>query len=193
MNFVKDPNNKDEYILYSLYFYLKINPAKKQSLKTPINLITELPNTEIGMAKLIEIEAIPKLLSMITDDNVSLKNKKAVLWILAKICSKENYGKVLNAEFSILNKINDYFHKCQDYAMKGTICYLFCYMSYNSEMKEFIKELGWEYFYNGDICFPIDMNDLYLSNHEAYENKKVFDDLAKINKYVSLNEVYFNY
>jgi hypothetical protein len=152
-------------------------------------LITELPNTETGMEKLIAIEAIPKLLLMIDDENVSLKNKKAILWILAKICSKEIYGKLLNSTFSILKKINEYFHRCQDYAMKGTICYLFCYISSNSDMKESIKELGWEYFYNGDICFPVNMNDLYLSTHEAYENKKVFEDLSKVNKYVSLNEV----
>lgn len=38
------------------------------------------------MAKLIEIGAISKLLDMIEDENSSLKIKKAVLWILAKIC-----------------------------------------------------------------------------------------------------------
>ncbi len=144
------------------------------------------------MSKLIEIEAIPKLLAMIDDDTTSLKNKKAVLWILAKICSKEKFGKFLNSLFSIMNKINEYFHKCRDYAMKGTICYLFCYISSNSEMKEYIKELGWEYFYNGDICFPTNMNDLYLSSQGAYENNKIFDDLAKVNKYVTLNEVNTN-
>jgi hypothetical protein len=141
------------------------------------------------MSKLIEIEAIPKLIAMIDDENTSLKCKKAILWILAKICSKENYGNILNSMFNILNKINEYFHKCQDFAMKGTICYIFCYISSNSDMKDYIKELGWEYFYNGDICFPRNMNDLYLSNHEPYENKKIFEDLNKVSKYVTLNEV----
>lgn len=95
--------------------------------------------------------------------------------------------------FSILIKINKYFHKCQDYAMKGTICYLFCYISSNCEMKGYIKELGWEYFYNGDICFPVNMNDLYLSSHEPLENNKIHEDLNKINKYVTLNDVIILY
>ena len=58
---------------------------RKQTLKTPINLITELPNTEAGTLKLIEIEAVSRLLEMLEKD-ISLKHKKAVLWILAKIC-----------------------------------------------------------------------------------------------------------
>jgi hypothetical protein len=83
--------------LYSIFLYLKINPSKyfnfitfrKQALKTPINLITELSNTEEGTEKLIEIDAVSSLCSYVEKENISLKFKKAALWILAKICNNK--------------------------------------------------------------------------------------------------------
>lgn len=88
INFTKDNKNSDEYIIYSIYFYVKITPTKKQALKTPINILTELANTQEGTDKLIQIKAIETLLSMIENSNTSLKSKKSVLWILGKISNK---------------------------------------------------------------------------------------------------------
>lgn len=65
------------------------NKFRKQSLKTPINLLTELVNTDEGTNRLIEENVIPKILDYITNNNEfkSLKLKKAAIWILGKICN----------------------------------------------------------------------------------------------------------
>lgn len=80
---------KEVYTLYSLYLYLRINPAKKESLRTPINFLTELANTEDGTDKLIEYNCVKKLLDYLEKDETSTKHKKAILWILGKICKKK--------------------------------------------------------------------------------------------------------
>jgi hypothetical protein len=55
-------------------------------LRTPINFLTELANTEEGTTKLIESNCIQNLLDYLMKEETSIKHKKAILWILAKIC-----------------------------------------------------------------------------------------------------------
>ena len=55
-----------------------------------MNLITELANTYDGVKKLQENDIINKLLSYFDNNTKNLKFKKAVLWILAKICIEFN-------------------------------------------------------------------------------------------------------
>ncbi len=73
--------------------------------------------------------------------------------------------------------------------MKGTITYVFCYISQNRELRSSIQSLDWEFFFNSDICFPKEMKNLYLDSGVKYENKKYFDAMDKINKYILLNDV----
>jgi len=73
--------------------------------------------------------------------------------------------------------------------MKGTITYVFCYISQNRELRNYIQGLGWEFFFNSDICFPKEMKNLHLDSGAKYENKKYFDAMDKINKYILLNDV----
>jgi hypothetical protein len=73
--------------------------------------------------------------------------------------------------------------------MKGTISYIFCYIAQNRELRSSIECLGWEFFFNSDICLPKDMKNLYLIKGEKFENKKYFDTLDKINKYILLSDV----
>jgi hypothetical protein len=96
---------------------------------------------------------------------------------------------MLNQKYEILKKIQNYFKFCKDYAMKGTICYILSFIASNSEMKPNIEELGWEFTFNSDICFPKDMTELYLETVESYENKKIETDLDKVSKYVILQDV----
>jgi hypothetical protein len=162
---------------------------RKQSLKTPINVLTELANTEMGTNKLIEIEAIPKLFEMLNKESLSAKSRKSVLWIIAKICNKPTFGKYLNDKYDILDKLVFLFSTCEDYAMKGTISYVLCYMAQNKELRHSIEILDWQFFFNSDICFPKNMDYLYLNISDKNENRKFFDNLDKVNKYVILNEV----
>ena len=149
--------------------------------------MTELANTEEGTDKLIEINAIPNLISLLEKENISIKWKKSALWILGKICSKPQ-GTLLNDKYKILDEIIFFFSTCEDFAMKGTICYVLCYIAQNKDLRQAIETLGWQFFFNSDICFPTNMESLYLNVGERYENKKFFEDLDKINKYIFLND-----
>ena len=73
--------------------------------------------------------------------------------------------------------------------MKGTITYVFCYISQNRELRNDIEILGWEFFFNSDICFPKNMKNLYLDSDAKFDNKKYFDAIDKINKYILLGDV----
>ncbi len=189
----KKDNNKDSkiYSIYSVYFSIKIHPETKQALKTPINIITELPNNEIGYQKIIELNLIDKLFELLNSNKYKNKNTKiikAILWILGKILIKQTYGFLLQERYNIIEKIIEYFKKCEDYAMKGTISYVLCYISQNKSLKLFLENNHYNYFFNTDICYPEDMNELYMNNSTSYENKKLKEDGEKINKYIILND-----
>lgn len=144
---------------------------------------------------------MPTLISYLERENVSFKIKKAVLWILAKICkilksyltlplgSKNIHGKILNDQYKILDCIQTFFINCDDFAMKGTITYVFCYISQNRELRNVIENLGWEFFFNSDICLPKDMRNLYLDSGPKFESEKYFNAMDKINKYILLSDV----
>jgi hypothetical protein len=128
------------------------------------------------------------LIAYLEKPGLSSKLKKSALWILAKILSKK-HGANLNEQYKVLDSINYYFCTCEDYAMKGTISYIINYAAQNDELRPAIGRIGWLFFYNSNICFPSNMNSLYLNGGEIYENKKFFEDCDKINKYITLNEV----
>jgi hypothetical protein len=73
--------------------------------------------------------------------------------------------------------------------MKGTICYILSYIASNSEIKADIESLGWEFTFNSDICFPKNMNELFLDINSSYEDKKIESDLDRVNKFVTLQDV----
>ena len=220
-------NNNNEnkitnFSIYSVYFNIKIYPEKKLSLKTPINILTELPNNEKGFNILIENNFIEKLLSYLINDNKNIiindnenninsisnsneniinnnnkiKNKKkynskdikSVLWILSKILIKEKFGDLIENKYKIIEKIISYQKSCDDYAMKGTICYILCYISQNKNLKNIIENNNYIYYFNTEICYPKNINELYIDNTFIYENKKIKENYDKINKFINLNE-----
>ena len=56
--------------------------------------------------------------------------------------------------------------------MKGTICYVMCYIAQNKNLKTNIEE-SYDFFFNTDICFPKNMKELYMNSKTTYENKKL--------------------
>lgn len=187
INFLKNEKKNNEYKIISVEFGIKIRPEKKQSLKTPINILTELPNNEIGMQKLIELKAVEFLFTYLDDPAAPSKEVKAALWILAKIATKEIYGGILQEKYHIIKHISDFNTKCEDYAMKGTICYVMCYIAQNKNLRPYIEE-SYDFFFNTDICFPKNMKELYMNSKTTYENRQLKEDGEKINKYVVLND-----
>lgn len=96
----------------------------------------------------------------------------------------------MNDKYLILKTIYDYFKNYGDYAMRGTICYVFAFISSNSELKQDIENLNWQFFFNSDICFPKeDYSYLFLDISEKFESKRLFENLNKLNKVLNLNEV----
>ena len=187
IHLIKNERKENEYKISSIEFAIKIRPERKQSLKTPINILTELPNNETGMQKLIDLKAVEFLFTYLDDPNTPSKEVKAALWILAKIATKEMYGGILQDKYQIIKRISDYNSKCEDYAMKGTICYVMCYIAQNKNLKPNIEE-SYDFFFNTDICFPKNMKELYMNSKTTYENKQLKEDGEKINKYVVLND-----
>ena len=189
-------NTSRQYILYAVYFSIRIRPEKKQFLKTPINILTELANSESGIETLINLNIIDFLFSYL-DNNTSISSKeiKSALWILAKIIMKETTGDILENKYQIINKITTFNQNCEDYAMKGTICYIMCYISQNKNLKHRIEKT-YDFFFNTDICIPKNLNDIYINSRHSYENKKLKEDSEKINKQIILtdksNEIFSN-
>ena len=71
--------------------------------------------------------------------------------------------------------------------MKGTIIYILCFISQKPSIKNILKENKYSYFFNTDICYPNNLNDIYIDNTTSYENNKLEKDADIINKKVILN------
>ena len=186
----EDQNNKGTYSLYSIYCNIKINPHTKQYFKTPINILTELPNNEKGTETLINIGAVEKLLNYLDNDNIinkDIKNIKSALWMLAKILIRDETGKI-EKKYQIIQKILKFNEECSDYGMKGNIVYILCFISQKLSIKEYLKLNGYSYFFNTDICYPNDMNKLYIDKTTSYDNNKIKKDGDIINKKIVLSK-----
>ena len=186
----EDQNNKGTYSLYSIYCNIKINPHTKQYFKTPINILTELPNNEKGTETLINIGAVEKLLNYLDNDNIinkDIKNIKSALWMLAKILIRDETGKI-EKKYQIIQKILKFNEECSDYGMKGNIVYILCFISQKPSIKEYLKLNGYSYFFNTDICYPNDMTKLYIDKTTSYDNNKIKKDGDIINKKIVLSK-----
>ena len=187
-------NNKGTYNIYSMYCNIKINPHTKQYFKTPINILTELPNNEKGTETLINIGAVEKLLNYLINYldndnkiNKNMKNIKSALWMLAKILIRDESGKI-EKKYQIIQKILKFNDECSDYGMKGNIVYILSFISQKQSIKEYLKLNGYSYFFNTDICYPNDMRKLYIDNTTSYENNKLKKDGNIINKKITLSK-----
>lgn len=142
------------------------------------------------------MKIIEHLFSYLDNPNSSTKHIKSTLWILAKICTVDSFGSFIEGRYHIIDKILNYNSTCEDYAMKGTISYILCYISQNKILKPIIEEHNYNYFFNTDICYPKDMTTLYMKQGVGYENKKIKEDGEKINKLILLsdksNEIFLN-
>ena len=184
----EDETNKGNYYIYSAYCLLSIKPQTKQYFKTPINILTELPNSEQGTKTLIKIGAVEKLLNYLDINKLEKdsKNVKSALWILAKILIRDEYDEI-EKEYEVVKKILKFNDECTDYGMKGTIIYILCFISQKPSIKNILKENKYSYFFNTDICYPNNLNDIYIDNTTSYENNKLEKDADIINKKVILN------
>ena len=186
----QEENNKEIYSLFSLYCTIKINPHTKQYFKTPINILTELPNNERGTEILINIGAVEKLLNYLdieNKNNKDIKNIKSALWILAKILIRDATGKI-EEKYQIIQKILEFNKNCGDYGMKGNIIYILCFISQNRNIKEYLQSNGYSYFFNTDICYPNDMKTIYIDNSTSYDNNKIQKDQDIISKKIVLSK-----
>ena len=144
----EDETNKGAYYIYSAYCIITIKPQTKQYFKTPINILTELPNNEEGTETLIKIGAIEKLLNYLDIKKLEkdIKNVKSALWIIAKILIREEKGEI-DKKYQIVKKILKFNDECTDYGMKGTIIYVLCFISQKASIKEILKSNGYSYFF----------------------------------------------
>ena len=184
----EDSENKGNYFIENIYGNININPSTKQYFKTPISILTELPNNEQGTEMLIKIDAIEKLLNYLDINKLEtdIKNIKSALWILAKILIRDEKG-IIDNKYQIVQKILEFNEKCDDYGLKGNIIYILCFISQKSSIKDFLKLNGYSYFFNTDICYPNDIKKLFIDNGTSYDNNKIKKDSDLINKKITLS------
>ena len=72
--------------------------------------------------------------------------------------------------------------------MKGNIIYILCFISQKPSIKEYLKSNGYSYFFNTDICYPNDMQKLYIDNSTCYDNNKIQKDEDIILKKITLSK-----
>jgi hypothetical protein len=196
--FLKKGKKDNNFILDKIFIRVKINPSISKSVQTPINIITELNNNRNGYSKLVDNKIVEKLFKYLDIENLDKNSNKikSVLWILAKLLIKDNQGE-LETNYKIVKKIIDFNQQCNDYAMKGTISYILCYISQNKIIKNILETYDYSYFFNTDICYPNDIREIYLDNKSNYINRKLNEEVDKINKLITLNstteEIYNNF
>ena len=184
--------------LIKVVIKVKINPAIIEGIQTPINIITELNNCKNGYEKIVKNQIIENLFSYLDINLLESKNIqiKSVLWILAQLLIKDIYGEMLENNYQIIKKIISFSQECDDYAMKGTILYILCFISQNQNLKEIIESYNYTYFFNTDICYQSNNREIYLDNKTNYLNKKINEEVEKINKLIKLTgaseEIYNN-
>ena len=196
--FKKNKKENNSYILDKVVIGVKINPSISKSVQTPINIITELNNNRNGYGKLIESKIVEKLLEYLNIENLDKRNNKikSALWILAKLLVKNNQGESIESNYKIIKKIIDFNQECNDFAMKGTISYILSYISQNKSLKNILETYDYSYFFNTDICYPNDIREIYLDSRPNYINRKLNEEVDKINKLITLTgtseEIYNN-
>ena len=97
-----------------IFFDIRIIPDIITSFKIPINLITELINNKKGIEKLIEINAIEKLLSYSEKKDYCEIDKNANLirssfWILSKLMLNNEMAQKIQNKFKIYEKMAEFF------------------------------------------------------------------------------------
>ena len=77
----------------------------------PINIITELNNNKNGYEKLVKNKIVEELLSYLDLNLLESKNTqiKSVLWILARLITKEPQGEILENKYQIIKRIIELF------------------------------------------------------------------------------------
>ena len=190
--------NFGTFRLIKVIIKVKINPGLVKSIKMPINIITELNNNKNGYEKLVKNKIIDELLSYLDLNLLESKNIqiKSVLWILARLIIKETQGEILENKYQIIKRIIEFNQDCEDYAMKGTIIYILCYISQNKNIKNIIESYNYTFFFNTDICYPNNNREIYIDNKPNYLNNKINEEVEKISKLIKMpppsEEIYNN-
>ena len=190
--------NQNSFKLIKVIIKVKINPEITKGIQTPINIITELNNNKNGYEKIVKYKIIDQLFTYLDPNLIDSKNTqiKSILWILAKLLIKENLGEILEKNYQIIKKLIEFNQECDDYAMKGTIIYILCYISQNKNLRNIIESYNYRYFFNTDICYPNNNREIFIDNKPNFINKKINDEADKITKLIKLppssEEIYNN-
>ena len=195
--YLKKGKKDNTFSLFKVVIRVKINPGISKSVQTPINIITELNNNRNGFSKIVENKLVEKLFKYLEKDKLDINNNKikSALWILAKLLVKDSQGELEN-NYKIVKEIISFNKQCDDYAMKGTISYILSYISQNKNIKNILESYDYSYFFNTDICYPNEIRDIYLERRPNYINRKLNEEVDKINKLITLSatseEIYNN-
>lgn len=170
---------------------------RKNVFHPPFNFITELAHTNTGIELIVRFGFIKQILPLISNDDYSIKLKKSAFWILAKMI-KFDKTNILNNKYKVLELIHLTYLSTNDYSLKGSISYIFSFLSTNQEIKNELIKLGWTYFKNRDIAFQ--RLECMLNSNSQKDPGKLSLSVSSsndsmVNKYLELsptNEEYYN-
>ena len=190
---LKQDETKKKYILETIFFNIRIIPDIIVGFKAPINLLTELNNNDKGFDILVRKNIIEKIISYIEnikENEIDKKAKKikSAVWNLNTIILKKKYGLMIQEKYNIIERITQFYHKCSDCSIKGTITYLASSAIQNRVLKPFIDRGHASYFIS-NISYPIEKSLLRIDNLIPYENKKLNEDIKIILSKVNLTPI----
>ena len=186
-------DNSIIFYLDKIFFNIQILPNSIQGLKTPVNLVTELINSEKSYGIIEQNKFIEKLLSYLDNNDPVYIDKnsnkiKSALYILSKILINKN-AKYLNDKYKIIEKMCTFFDKCDDYSMKGTLAYITSFIALNDNLNLSMINSRSLYFFNSIICYPKDSVPFDADLSLDYENDIIEDEMNLIESEITLNPI----
>jgi hypothetical protein len=193
INFTLKKNGENIFILENIFFNINIRPEIIVPFRTPINIITELNNNARGHEKLIEIKAVERLFNYMDikseiDVDKNSNKIKSCFWILHKLVQKGEFGEIIEKKFGVGQKVYEFYLKCDDCSIKGTILYLSSFYYQNKNLKP-ADNFQVSFFFNTSIGYSTIKNTFSIDKSLIYYNDKLNDDMNLIEEEFQLNPI----
>jgi hypothetical protein len=152
-----------------------------------------LNNNARGHEKLIEIKAVERLFNYMDikseiDVDKNSNKIKSCFWILHKLVQKGEFGEIIEKKFGVGQKVYEFYLKCDDCSIKGTILYLSSFYYQNKNLKP-ADNFQVSFFFNTSIGYSTIKNTFSIDKSLIYYNDKLNDDMNLIEEEFQLNPI----
>lgn len=135
------------------------------------HLFGSLFQTNIGISFLKSRLDVVELCKIISDENDTLSNRRAVLWSVAHIAIQSGGLEFLQEECncSFLGVVLSLATESSVLSLRGTAFLVLSFLSFSSPIRSLIKERGWfcESYSGNPVCYPLTTNSTLFNNVNA--------------------------